>query len=220
MPEARCQTRRAAAASWHSSQLIDRSTHSRRSPTPSRHTIGAICRTCSPVCATDWNRAFPVHARSSGSASTSRRPPGDRYNRPVRKKKVRATRARRPKVRGKKTQKTTARSLRSLAVTDAFRSFVLDQLGDVGDVTARSMFGGVGLYADGVFFGIVARDRLYLRVGDANRADYERAKMKPFAPYPGRTSSMRYYMVPTDVLESAPELAAWARRALAVAVAG
>lgn len=110
--------------------------------------------------------------------------------------------------------------MRSLRVTGAFRSFVLDQLGDLGDVTARSMFGGVGLYANGVFFGLIARDTLYLRVGDANRADYERAKTRPFKPYPGRTSSMRYYAVPTDVLESAPELATWARKALAVATAG
>ena len=121
--------------------------------------------------------------------------------------------------RGTKTRKAT-RSLPSLAVTEGFRSFVLDQLAEVGDVSARSMFGGVGLYANGVFFGIIARDRLYLRVGDTNRADYERAKMKPFKPYPGRSSSMRYYAVPTDVLESAPALGTWAGKALAVASAG
>jgi DNA transformation protein and related proteins len=113
--------------------------------------------------------------------------------------------------------KQTARSPRSLAVTAAFRSFVLDQLEEVGDVTARSMFGGVGLYFNGVFFGIIARDTLYLRVGDANRADYVRAKMKPFTPYPGRAGSMRYYAVPVAVLESAPELARWARKAITVA---
>jgi DNA transformation protein and related proteins len=110
-----------------------------------------------------------------------------------------------------------SRSPRSLAVTDAFRSFVLDQLAEVGEVSARSMFGGVGLYADGVFFGLLARDTLYLRVGDANRSDFERAKMPPFTPYPGRPGSTRYFAVPIAVLESAPELAAWARKAIAVA---
>jgi DNA transformation protein len=107
--------------------------------------------------------------------------------------------------------------MRSLAVTDGFRSFILDQLEELGDVVARSMFGGVGLYFNGVFFGILARDTLYLRVGDANRADYERAKMGPFTPYPGRAGSGRYYAVPIAVLESAPELATWARKAIAVA---
>jgi DNA transformation protein and related proteins len=110
-----------------------------------------------------------------------------------------------------------ARTPRSLAVTDAFRSFVVDQLEELGDVSARSMFGGVGLYHRGVFFGIIARDTLYFKVGDANRADYERAKMKAFTPYPGRPGTMKYYAVPVAVVESAPELAIWARKAVAVA---
>jgi len=112
------------------------------------------------------------------------------------------------------------RPLRSLRVSDAFKAFVLDQLAEVGDVTPKSMFGGVGLYHRGVFFGIIARDTLYLKVGDANRADYDRAKTKPFKPYPDRQGTMKYHAVPLDVLESALELAAWARKAIAVANAG
>jgi DNA transformation protein len=104
-----------------------------------------------------------------------------------------------------------------LAVTDAFRSFVLDQLGDLGDVAPRSMFGGVGLYHRGVFFGIIAGDVLYLKVDDTNRPEYAKAGMKPFKPYPHRPSTMQYYAVPIDVLESQIELTAWARRSIAVA---
>jgi DNA transformation protein and related proteins len=106
------------------------------------------------------------------------------------------------------------RTPRSLAVTDGFRSFVLDQLEELGDVTARAMFGGVGLYRSGVFFGLIARDTLYLKVDDGNRGDYLRAGMKPFTPYPDRPGTMKYYAVPIEVVESAPELAAWARKAI------
>ena len=106
--------------------------------------------------------------------------------------------------------------LRSLKVSAGFKSFVLDQLEELGDVTARSMFGGVGLYHRGVFFGILARDTLYLKVGDSNLADYERAGMKPFRPYPNRAGKMRYYSVPLEALENAAELAAWARKAIRV----
>lgn len=98
-----------------------------------------------------------------------------------------------------------------------FKQFVLDQLGDLGDVTARSMFGGVGLYHRGVFFGIIARDVLYLKVDDSTRRDYVRARMKPFKPFPDRPSMKKYYAVPIDVLESPPELALWARKAVAAA---
>src|SRR2546427_13080586 len=106
---------------------------------------------------------------------------------------------------------------RSLKVSDGFKTFVLDQLEELGDVMPKSMFGGVGLYHRGVFFGILARDTLYLKVGDANRADYERAKMKPFKPYRDRSGTIKYRAVPLEVLESPIELAAWARKAIAVA---
>jgi DNA transformation protein len=107
--------------------------------------------------------------------------------------------------------------LRSLKVSPSFKSFVLDQLDELGDVTARSMFGGVGLYRRGVFFGIIARDTVYFKVGETNRADYQRAKMKAFKPYPNRSGVMKYHAVPLEVLESPPDLAAWARKAIAVA---
>jgi DNA transformation protein and related proteins len=107
--------------------------------------------------------------------------------------------------------------LRSLTVSAAFKSFVLDQLEELGDVTPRSMFGGVGLYHRGVFFGILARDTLYLKVGDSNRADYKRARMKAFKPYPDRSGTMKYYAVPLEILESPADLAVWAGKAIAVA---
>lgn len=79
------------------------------------------------------------------------------------------------------------------------------------------MFGGVGLYCDGRFFGIIARDALYLKVDDSNTRDYEVAGMHAFRPYPDRPGTMKYYEVPTAVLESAPELVRWAKKSVAVA---
>ena len=104
-----------------------------------------------------------------------------------------------------------------LAVTDTFRSFVLDQLDTLGDITPRSMFGGVGMYHRGVFFGIIAGDVLYLKVNDTNRPEYLKAGSGPFKPYPDRPSTMQYYAVPIDVLESSIELVDWARKSIAIA---
>ena len=126
---------------------------------------------------------------------------------PVRKKRrAPATPAERPRER-----------LASLKVSDAFKAFILDRFEDLGDVVPRSMFGGVGLYWRGVFFGIIAQDTLYLKVDDENRSDYDRAGMKPFKPYAHRAGTMQYFAVPVSVLESASELAAWARKSIAVA---
>lgn len=104
-----------------------------------------------------------------------------------------------------------------LRVSEGFRQFVLDQLEPLGAVFPRSMFGGVGLYYDGVFFGIIAGDVLYLKVDDRNRRDYEAAGMPPFKPYAHRPATMQYHAVPVGVLESPSELEAWVRKAIAVA---
>jgi TfoX/Sxy family transcriptional regulator of competence genes len=61
----------------------------------------------------------------------------------------------------KRPTKTRSRGrLKSLRVSEAFRAYALDQLSSVTGLRARPMFGGFGLYADDVFFGILAADAL------------------------------------------------------------
>jgi DNA transformation protein len=110
-----------------------------------------------------------------------------------------------------------SRKLSPLKVSEGFRAFVLDQLEELGAVTARPMFGGIGLYRDGLFFGIVAGDILYLKVDDTTRGEYVKAGMGAFKPYAHRPVTMRYYAVPPAVLESPTELARWAKNAIRVA---
>ena len=112
---------------------------------------------------------------------------------------------------------TNSRSLRS---SSHFERFVLDQLSDLGPVTSRRMFGGIGLSCRDVFFGIIARDELYLKVDEKSRREYQEAGMHAFQPFGGQRKSMKYYCVPLAVLESGPELVIWARKAVAVGAAG
>ena len=98
-----------------------------------------------------------------------------------------------------------------------FLDFLLDQLGDLHEVRAQRMFGGVGLYSGDLFFAIVYNDVVYFKVDDQNRGDYERAGMKPFKPYEDRPTTMQYYEVPLKVLEDADKLCNWARRAVEAA---
>jgi DNA transformation protein and related proteins len=110
-----------------------------------------------------------------------------------------------------------SRSIRSLKNSDSFKTFVLEQLSDLDDVVPRAMFGGIGLYERGVFFGIIASDRLYMKVDELNRPEYEQAGSRPFRPYPDRSGTMQYFDVPVGVLENSQELADWARKAVAAA---
>jgi DNA transformation protein len=105
-----------------------------------------------------------------------------------------------------------------MAVSKNFTAYVLEQLARIANVTSRRMFGGVGLYADGLFFGLIAEDTLYFKVDDSNRPDYEQRGSKPFCPFPDKSEfSMNYFDLPADVLEDAEELTRWARKSVMVA---
>lgn len=101
-------------------------------------------------------------------------------------------------------------------VTDDFRDFALEQLrrATPAAITHRAMFGGVGVYADGLIFALMDDDVVYFKVDDGNRADFEARRMGPFLPYgdPDRPSS--YCQLPEDVLEEPGELTKWVERAL------
>lgn len=97
-----------------------------------------------------------------------------------------------------------------------FENWVLEQLESVGQITSRRMFGGLGIYADGMFFAFIANDLLHFKVDDSNRSDFESAGTGPFRPYDDERT-MQYYEVPVDVLEDQDQLAQWANRALEVA---
>jgi DNA transformation protein and related proteins len=105
-----------------------------------------------------------------------------------------------------------------VAVSSDYLAYVLDQLAALAELSSRRMFGGVGLYSERFFFGLIADDVLYLRVDDSNRSDYAARGMASFRPYPARPLvSMSYFEAPPEVLEDARELQAWAQRSLAVA---
>jgi DNA transformation protein len=79
------------------------------------------------------------------------------------------------------------------------------------------MFGGVGIYADGLFFALIDDDRLYLKVDDGNRSKFEAAGMGPFLPFGDASKPMGYYELPGDLLEDQERLGPWIDDALEVA---
>jgi DNA transformation protein and related proteins len=106
-----------------------------------------------------------------------------------------------------------------MPVSSDYLAYVREQLGSFANVTSRRMFGGVGLYADGLFFAIIDDDVLYFKVNDSTRSDYLARGSKAFRPLRDDPNaySMSYFEVPVDVLEDPEQLALWARRAQEVA---
>jgi DNA transformation protein len=107
-----------------------------------------------------------------------------------------------------------------MAVCPNFQAFLHDQFAPFGPIAIRRMFGGAGIFRDGLMFGLVADESLYLKVDDSNRADFEHMGMRPFT-YMRRSkpASLGYYEVPADILEDPQELRDWAEKAFAAALA-
>jgi DNA transformation protein len=103
---------------------------------------------------------------------------------------------------------------------DSFKDYVLDQLSLLADVRARAMFGAYGLYQGEHFFAIVDEGRLFFKTDAENEKDYTDRGMGKFTyEMKGEIKSMAYHEVPPEILEQPPELALWARKAIALASA-
>jgi DNA transformation protein and related proteins len=107
-----------------------------------------------------------------------------------------------------------------MAETSAALAFAVDLLSGMGHVAARRMFGGAGLYAEGVMFGLVDDDVIYLKVDEALKADLAAAGSRSWI-YEGRKDGgpveTSYWSLPDAALDDPEEACAWGRRSLAVA---
>lgn len=97
-------------------------------------------------------------------------------------------------------------------------SMLCESLAPLGHIAARRMFGGYGIYCDGLFFALVASDVLYFKVDAENRPDYEALRLGPFKPFNDGRMTMSYHPPPESALDDSDELLRWARPALAAAI--
>jgi len=106
-----------------------------------------------------------------------------------------------------------------MVASDGFAEFLREQLMPVGRVTMRRMFGKTGVFCNGLMFGMVSDDTLYVRVDDDNRALFKEAESTPPLNYAkqGRTIDLAFWRVPERLLDEPDELVSWARAALAAA---
>ena len=104
-------------------------------------------------------------------------------------------------------------------MSEAFVDYVMELLGPFGTVTARRMFGGHGVYLDGLMFAIVSGDVLYLKADEMNRAEFEQAGCEIFGyARKGKRAVLNFYRAPEDAMESAQLMLPWARTAYAAAL--
>jgi DNA transformation protein len=100
------------------------------------------------------------------------------------------------------------------ALRDLFAAF--------GPVSVRRMFGGAGVYADGVMFALVSRGTVYLKADAESQPLFAAEGCGPFVyDRAGKQATMTsYWRMPDRLYDDPDTLAQWARRSLAIAQAG
>jgi DNA transformation protein and related proteins len=87
--------------------------------------------------------------------------------------------------------------------SDFVNYLLLDIFRNIDGISSKGMFGGYGLYKDGVMFGLVTEDDVYFKVDENNKYLYESLDSKPFTYSKGNNTSITvsYWLVPPDILE-------------------
>ena len=91
----------------------------------------------------------------------------------------------------------------------ALIAHLMDVLRPLGGVAARRMFGGAGLFRDGLMFGLISDEVLYLKADAETVADFEAEGLGPFTY--GTKSGDRvltsYWRAPEHLLDDDDEIA-------------
>lgn len=106
-----------------------------------------------------------------------------------------------------------------MSVSSSYKLFVADLFAPFGEVDVRAMFGGGGIYHQGVMMGLIADEQIYLKVDEENRPAFEAADRPPFIfeRSDGRQIAMSFYLAPDDIFDDPDALISWAAGAFAAA---
>ncbi len=100
-----------------------------------------------------------------------------------------------------------------------FAQHLHDVLRRFGPIELRRMFGGHGVFRDGLMFGLVAGDVLYLKADAINQPWFEQRALPRFEyRRQGKTASLSYFRAPDEMMDAAAEAAEWARRSFDAAL--
>lgn len=95
-----------------------------------------------------------------------------------------------------------------------FVTLVCDTLSCVGEIRAKRMFGGHGVYCGERMIAIIVDDRLYLKVDADSKSRFEADGLKPFQyKSRGKTITMSFHEAPADIFEDPATARVWAEMA-------
>lgn len=108
---------------------------------------------------------------------------------------------------------------RAMANSSEFLTHLKEQLAELGPVAVRRMFGGAGIFYDGMMFALVANDTLYFKADAENEHHFEDLGLTRFSyEAKGQRRELSYRRAPEDVLDDSDAMIEWARIAIAAAL--
>ncbi|MDH3399999.1 MAG: TfoX/Sxy family protein [Chromatiales bacterium] len=100
-----------------------------------------------------------------------------------------------------------------------FVRYVVELMQSLGPVRSKRMFGGHGIFLEGLMFALVISSTLYLKVDEETLADFEERGLGPFSySKQGKEFSLSYFEAPEETMEDEDEMHAWAGKAYSVAL--
>ncbi|HSD36446.1 MAG TPA: TfoX/Sxy family protein [Rhodocyclaceae bacterium] len=105
-------------------------------------------------------------------------------------------------------------------MNEEFSAYLRELLAPLGAIQIKRMFGGAGIYAEGVMFALLANDVLYLKADAENRALFEAEQLEAFSYVAkgNRRVSLGYFRAPDEAMDSPQLMLPWARSALGAAL--
>ena len=107
-----------------------------------------------------------------------------------------------------------------MATSAEFLDFIKEQFQDFGPVSVRRMFGGAGIFRDGLMFALVVDETLYLKADAVSQGDFEAQSLPPFsyAARGGKRTVMAYWRAPEACLDDRDAMTDWAGKAFGAAL--
>ena len=103
-----------------------------------------------------------------------------------------------------------------MAITNEFLAEIRDLFAPMGEITTRKMFGGGGIYCDGLIFAIADDGRIYVKGDQDNISEFEDAGMEPFSyiNHDGQRMEMKYYQLPLKAHTDSGLACEWGQKGL------
>jgi DNA transformation protein len=100
-----------------------------------------------------------------------------------------------------------------------FADYIVEITQSAGPVYAKRMFGGHGIFLEGLMFGLIADKTLYLKVDKESEADFSSLGLEAFSYNKnGKEMKLSYFQAPEEALEDLDVMSLWANKAYSAAL--